>query len=108
MLFDMKNNSFWLNSWGVKPAGFEHQVLVAAQHYASYPRLIPVYSHRYIPDRPHESGNPIYSVYQTDVIYYGYDLASYFANEFKLELPRSIKTAKQPKLTIDFWSDQTG
>ena len=49
---------------------------------AKAPRLIPILSHRYMPDDPPLAGNPVFSVYQTDIIYYGYDLASYFESEF--------------------------
>jgi hypothetical protein len=67
------------------------------------PKLIPIYSHRYIPEKPNESGNPILSVYQTDIIYYGANLLEYFENEFrrkgtKLEIDSRIKE-------IEFWSE---
>jgi len=35
-----------------------------------------------IPDRPHLSGNPVFSVHQTDIICYGTDLRDYFLHEF--------------------------
>ena len=35
-----------------------------------------------IPDRPNTSGNPVFSVHQTDIIYYGCDLRDYFVHEF--------------------------
>jgi hypothetical protein len=46
------------------------------------PRLVPVFSHRYLPAEPHLSGNPVLSVYQTDIIYYGSNLKRYIAHEF--------------------------
>jgi hypothetical protein len=39
-------------------------------------------SHRYLPEKSHEPGNPVFSVYQADVIYYGADLIDYFEREF--------------------------
>jgi hypothetical protein len=47
-------------------------------------KLIPIYGHRMMPDEPHLPGNPVFSVYQTDIIYYGYDLADYLRHEFHL------------------------
>jgi hypothetical protein len=35
-----------------------------------------------IPAEPFKPGNPVFSVYQTDIIIYGNDLLSYFAHEF--------------------------
>ena len=46
------------------------------------PKLIPLIGHRYLPEEPHEGGNPVFSVYQSDVIYYGANLADYFEREF--------------------------
>jgi len=61
-----------------------------------------VYFHRYIPARPHLSGNPVLSVYQTDIIYYGNDLTDYFRNEFQVPLPE--ETTNTPRL-IEFWTE---
>jgi hypothetical protein len=68
------------------------------------PKLIPLISHRYLPEQPHESDNPIFSIFYTDVIYYGANLKDYFEREFgdghtrDRPLPRQIKY-------IPFWSD---
>jgi len=106
-LFDVKYNSeLWYTMWGPKPATHEERVSIVKQHYAACPRLIPVYSHRFLPDRPNEVGNPVYSVHQTDIIYYGYDLASYFAKEFRFSLPSFFQPTKHPKI-IEFWNGYT-
>jgi hypothetical protein len=39
-----------------------------------WPRLVPVYSHRYAPAAPAPAGSPELSVHQTDIIYYGPNL----------------------------------
>lgn len=103
ILFDIRSNDFWEDSWGIKPSNDEDKVLIATEYYSSYPKLIPIFSHRYIPGVPHEAGNPVFSVHQTDVIYYGYNLAEYFANEFKFTLPSDFVIPAKPK-EIDFWS----
>ncbi len=48
------------------------------------PRLIPICGHRMMPDEPCAAGNPIFSVHQTDIIHYGFDLDDYFRIEFHL------------------------
>lgn len=82
LLFDVENNDLWWPEWGVKPASADERAEVVKAILSAAPRLIPLIGHRYIPDEPHESGNPIFSVVQSDVIYYGANLAEYFANEF--------------------------
>jgi hypothetical protein len=37
-----------------------------------------------MPDKPHLPGNPVFSVHQTDIIHYGFDLADYLRHEFDL------------------------
>lgn len=105
MLFDIRFNEYWGESWEEKPIKYQKKVLIAKRHYKTYPKLIPIYSHRYVPSRPNESGNPIFSIYQMDIIYYGYDLATYFANEFHFELPDNFELLEQPKVKIEFWSE---
>ena len=62
--------------------------------------LIPIYSHRYMPAAPAPAGSPVFSVHQTDVIYYGSDLVSYFQSEFF-----NIPDRKSPTHRVDFWSE---
>ncbi|HEY6270031.1 MAG TPA: hypothetical protein VIX11_17150 [Candidatus Acidoferrum sp.] len=66
--------------------------------------MIPIFSHRFLPAEPATAGNPILSVYQTDIIYYGTDLASYFANEFKFPIASWHDGENSPR-RIRFWSD---
>lgn len=104
MIFDIKNNDFWFDQWGDKPADLDVRIDLATKFYLTYPKLVPIYSHRYIPSKPQQAGNPVFSVYQMDIIYYGYDLASYFANEFKFELSDNFEILTEPTVKIDFWS----
>jgi len=103
MLFDIKGNNFWLQEWGNKPPDFAEQKEIATTKLKNSPILIPIYSHRYIPSEPQEIGNPIFSIYQTDIIYYGFDLADYLSKEFNLKLAEDFGEATEPK-EIEFWS----
>jgi hypothetical protein len=38
------------------------------------PKLIPINGHRMMPDRLRSAGNPVRSIYQTEIIFYGFDL----------------------------------
>ena len=101
LLFDVENNVLWWPEWGERPARAEDRADVLRSVVAQAPKLIPLISHRYLPAEPHEAGNPVFSVYQSDVIYYGANLADYFEREFgdpRRPLPEPIKR-------IRFWSD---
>lgn len=104
IIFDIVHNDFWFDKWGKKPdSDFEAEKIIKNQFH-TLPTLIPIYSHRYIPMTPIEFDNPVFSVYQTDVIYYGLNLIDYLANEFKFAIPSSQDIPKNPK-QIYFWSN---
>jgi hypothetical protein len=102
LLFDVENNELWWPEWGEKPDRPEAREEVLRSVLSRAPKLIPLMSHRYLPEQPHESGNPVFSVYQSDVIYYGADLADYFEREF---LGHSHRPWPDQIKTIPFWSD---
>lgn len=103
LLSSVRGGYFWLDDWGNKPATFEEQREIVQKAFENYPRMILIYSHRYIPEIPSESGNPVFSVHQADTIYYGNDLWSYLEREFTFQVPRGVQKRSEPK-RIDFWS----
>ncbi len=91
MLFDVEHNGFWMPEWGQRPADLEAANAVATAAVRAAPALVPLYAHRYLPAEPLEAGNPVFSVYQTDVIYYGHDLASWIEAEWGVGYERAIR-----------------
>ncbi|HEY0554341.1 MAG TPA: SMI1/KNR4 family protein [Thermoanaerobaculia bacterium] len=87
ILFDIEHIGFWLEEWGPCPVSLDDALKVASELIAAAPRLIPIFGHRMIPDEPHLPGNPVFSVHQTDIIYYGTDLENYLLSEFGLKVP---------------------
>ncbi|MCM3785715.1 SMI1/KNR4 family protein [Neobacillus mesonae] len=81
ILFDVKENEFWLPGWGDRPKESLEAERICSEMYMNAPQLIPIYGHRYLPAEPGE-GSPVLSVYQTDIIYYGANLMEYFEVEF--------------------------
>jgi hypothetical protein len=55
---------------------------IACELVAADTKLIPIYIHRMLPSEPHLAGNPVFSVYKTDVIYYEAGLRDYLIYEF--------------------------
>ena len=104
MCFDIENDAFWMRDWGAKPDDLQEAFEVARRMVKLAPPLIPVFSHRFLPGEPSTEGNPVLSVYQTDNIYYGMDLACYFANEFKFSPSEQTNGTDSPR-RIRFWSD---
>lgn len=84
IVFDIEHNGFWLPEWGPRPGALDEALWAAERLIAGAPRLIPVYGHRMMSAEPHEVGNPVFSVHQTDIIPYGFDLADYLRQEFDL------------------------
>jgi hypothetical protein len=80
--FDIENCGFWLEEWGNRPANLADAIQIAKEHVRTAPTLIPLCSHRYLPASPLLAGNPVFSVYQTDIIVYGRNLWDYFLHEF--------------------------
>ncbi|MNW25771.1 hypothetical protein D3C74_25220 [compost metagenome] len=103
MLFDVEHNDFWHPSWGSKPDNIAAAKEICIHEYRSVPRLIPIYSHRYIPSTPAEAGNPVFSVYQTDIIYYGENLEEYLKLEFGDKPYNAIDFDRIKPIT--FWTE---
>ena len=101
--FDIEYNGFWWPEWGKRPADLEAALDIARRALTSAPTLIPIDGHRFLPAEPCQAGNPVLSVYQTDVIYYGIDLRNYLAVEFA-RAERVSSPAREPR-PVPFWSD---
>lgn len=103
--FDIEYNNFWLSSWGEKPKSLYESIEVARCQAGKSPKLIPIYKHRYIPFVSGIEGNPVYSVWQTDIIYYGFNLEEYFNREFGVPMLGPKIAEPRP---IRFWDEIVG
>ncbi len=101
ILFDVEYSDYWHPDWGIRPCMLDVALDVTSEAVRAAPRLIPIFAHRMIPEEPHEAGNPVFSVHQTDIIYYGFDLADYLRNEFNLPGRAPWPEAIRP---VRFWS----
>lgn len=115
VLFDVRANDFWLEEWGPRPDNRAEAERIVRELIAGAPKLIPVFSHRMMPDEPHLPGNPVFSVHQTDIIVYGFDLADYLRAEFNLPGREPCPETVRPIRFWDFerfqevrWGDDDG
>lgn len=101
-LFDVEHNNLWWPDRGDRPevAVDRHERL--REIFARVPKLIPLYGHRYLPSEPFEPGNPVLSVYQTDIICYGSDLADWIDRERGGWISRGRESVKLKE--VPFWS----
>jgi len=98
LLAEIEEGAWWPD-WGERPTRSEERAEVLRAAIAKAPRLIPLLSHRFLPATPCKLGNPVFSMYGFDTIYYGANLDEYFANEFGGK--HVIGTVRH----IPFWSD---
>lgn len=99
VLFDVAENSFWYEGWGPRPVDDEAAVVAARGYLLTVPRMIPLFTHRYLPAVL--PGHPVMSIYQTDVIPYGNDIVDWLNREFGLGEPAG--SVARP--TVAFWRD---
>lgn len=80
--FDIEYADLWRPGWGPRPATLDARKARLRQLVAHAPRMIPVFGHRYLLAEPCRASNPVFSIYQSDIIVYGPDLRTYLLVEF--------------------------
>lgn len=79
---DLENNSIWFDRWGERPPEAETRKEVFRADFETWPKIVPIWGHRFAQIEPCEPGQPVYSVMQSDIIYYGADLPRWLRKEF--------------------------
>ncbi|MFF5477668.1 hypothetical protein ACFY5C_10040 [Streptomyces sp. NPDC012935] len=95
----------WHPALGTRPTDDEEAVDVARAVLAQAPRLVPVYGHRFLPAGRGTWRHPVLSMWGTDIICYGHDLADYIDHEFG-EVDEDAPWA--PRASVPFWRDFLG
>lgn len=102
--FDIDRNKFWLDRWGKRPKELSAALANARKDFETWPKLLPICNHRFLAAEPCRRGNPVFSIMQTDIIYYGADLAHYLVHEF-IDHDYALHTHAQRIKIIPVWSD---
>ena len=107
--YDVQHNNLWLERWGERPNSQPAALEIARADFATWPKLLPIHSHRFLAAEPLRVGNPVFSIMQTDIIYYGANLQHYLAHEFLRGRYHSADynthTYGQKIRRVDVWSD---
>lgn len=102
--FDIQTNHIWLERWGKKPDTLPAALNIARKDFEAWPKLLPIFGHRFLAAEPCLTGNPVFSIMQTDIVYYGADLPHYLLNEF-VDSNWALHTHEQKIRRIAVWSD---
>lgn len=105
VLFDVEHNGHWHRSWGRRPADAAQALDVARRHLVMAPKMVPVYAHRYLPGGRATHGHPVLSIWQTDMIIYGTDLADYVEREFSDPGSRPSLVLDPARPMVPFWRE---
>ncbi|MDN5916968.1 MAG: hypothetical protein L0I76_17990 [Pseudonocardia sp.] len=105
VLFDVQHDGTWHHSWGERPADPEMALETARVQLERVPQMVPVYAHRCLPAGRGTFGHPVLSIWQTDIIYYGMDLADYVHQEFGGPGMDRTDERWDPQGTVAFWLD---
>lgn len=85
------NSDYWLEKLGEMPKIYKKRQEIIIKEYQKAPKIIPIYSHRFMPDIK-EKFPPILSIHYSDIVYYGKNLNEYFMCEFgNLEIQKNMK-----------------
>ena len=101
--FDIENNGTWLNRWGDRPNDLSEAKGILREDFKSWPRLVPVFGHRFLVVDPCSPNNPVFSIMQTDIICYGANLGAYLKNDF-FEKSDDAKDWTPTKV-VPIWND---
>lgn len=98
----VQRSGAWWPEWGERPQRLGEQREKLRGIFADAPTLIPLSGHRFLPDEPYEPGNPVFSVFHSDIVHYGPNLTCWLALEGAAPEP----TRPWPPIRdIRFWGD---
>lgn len=101
ILSKVKYHDYWLASWGVRPCEPAMAFEVALGQLQSLPKLIPIYQYSYLPEAPHEAGNPMLSVSQSKILYEATDLIQFLIKNFQVAIPENYPAQATKRIT--YW-----
>jgi len=100
-VYNLADEIYWCEDWGMEPDR-EGKARFIRHKLKSAPKLIPIFSHRYVP-MIDKDNLPVFSVCNTDVIYYGENLELYFEIEFGDRKQSEINFARIE--SVPFWNE---
>ena len=94
------NSTYSLDQW--YKISREQRVEVVVELYKNAPKIIPVYSHRFMLEINHDNDQPILSIHYDDIVYYGRNLQEYLLHEFcSVDISKYISEYKNMPFLTD-------
>jgi hypothetical protein len=105
LIWSAEADNWWPTAWGPRPRFARNRAKRIRELVSGGPQLVPVFGHRFLVGPGDRAGNPVLSIYGSDVIVYAPNLWAYLP----LELGLFELLAQTPTETnvpaIDFWQD---
>lgn len=101
-IYEMADELDWSDEWGEEPESKEERIYKIRENMKKAPKLIPIFSHRYMPLCTMRK-YPILSVHGIDIVYYGENLDQYIEVEFGNKRQEALEYSGMEY--IPFWSD---
>lgn len=98
----MAQEVYWCDDWGEEPEDEKVISEEVRERLKEAPKLLPIYTHRYMPMVLDENP-PVISIHDLDIIYYGENLEDYLYVEFGNKTQNEIHFENISP--IPFWSD---
>jgi hypothetical protein len=105
LVWSIEHDESWCPGWGARPRGRRQREALVRELAVVGPQLVPVYGHRYLVGPRERVGNPVLSIWGSDVIVYGSSLRSYLPLELGLERPPTGSVDSGGLGRIPFWQD---
>lgn len=99
---DSAEEVYWCEEWGEEPVSTADKVKSVRERLKKAPTLLPLFSHRYMPETV-DNKPPVISVHGIDIIYYGENLEDYLEVEFGEKEQDEINFERISP--IPFWSE---
>jgi hypothetical protein len=91
LLWSIEADDSWSSSWRDRPRTPEARAARVRELAAGAPPLIPLMGHRYLVGEPLEAGNPVLSIYGSDVIVYAPTFGAWLVAELAQMVDPSLR-----------------
>jgi hypothetical protein len=108
LLWSVEADDSWHPNWGERPESPSGRAATVRQLVEAGPPLIPVLGHRYLVGAPLDEGNPVLSIYGSDVIVYSDDLESCLAMDLTGQPSRASRYSELEGILGIWWDVITG
>jgi hypothetical protein len=109
LLWSVEADVSWTSRWGDRSGSREARAARVRHLAQSSPPLIPLMGHRYLVGHPLESGNPVLSIYGTDVVVCSPTFTTWLVDELASMVDPALRhlttVETKPPPPIPFWQD---